>query len=311
MKAVYFFCCDKAKDPVAKNVFDRVVGMYHPVESGFTFDGKPVLQHEDLDGNVFLFAQTKEVLSHDYVRYLSELEKFLDCDFAGIVNWHEGANAPAKVLTVHTNSDVKSGYFSPTNPLLNRNMIQALEQARQTMGLDNFSTKTEATHWSGVAYGQSPDLISKFKVPLVDIEIGSEPESWKNEIAANIIAQALTQPFKRIEDKIVSILYIGGEHFDQKLADISINSEFPFAFSHHLPNQWVRDYVDLEGHSAFGEACLEQCKDSIIGGVDVVIFHKGMRGALKALVRDFAKKHNLPVLTHNAFNDPAQLLRSL
>ncbi|MGD0466078.1 MAG: D-aminoacyl-tRNA deacylase [Gammaproteobacteria bacterium] len=306
MKTMYFFCCNESNDPVAKGIFDRVIDMYNPQESGIIFDGKPVLQYTKED-HVFLFAQTEEVLSHNYTKYLPELAQFSECDFAGIVNWHEGKNAPDQILTVHTNSDVATGNFSRANPLLTRNIIQAIESNRKLMNLNDFSTKTEATHWSGVTYNQSPDLIPEFSVPLVDIEIGSSRESWKNPIAAQIIAKSLTEVFDQPDQEIIPILCVGGVHFDQDFANIAINAAFPFAVTHILPNQWIQDYVK----PGFGMESLTKCKDSIMGGIQAIFYHDGMGGPLKDLVRTFAAQNNLPLFKHKALRDPAKLLQEL
>lgn len=320
MKAVYFFCCDESKDPVAKGIFDQVLAMHPLEETTITFDGLPVLQYKDKQDNLFLFAQTTEVLSHK-TDYLEELGQFAEFDYAGIVNWHEGRNAPSKILTVHTNGDVPSGNFSRANPLLNRNMIQALEINRQLFVLDDFSTKTEATHWSGIVYDQSPNLIPMFTVPLVDIEIGSELDSWKNPVACQVIAKSLVEVFDRMDQEIIPILYFDGEHFDQDLANIAINSDFPFAFCHHLPNQWIQNYIKKSVDPDSGEKLtepsddsaekLKNCMDSIIGGVKAIFFHEGIGGPLRNLVKDFAEQYHVPVFKHKALRDPAKLLKEL
>ncbi len=310
MKGIYFFCCDPNKDPVASGIFNQVINMYNLQETTHIFDNQPVLKYVDLKGNEFLFAKTEEVLSHNYIKYLSQLEQLNDkYDFAGIVNWHEGKNAPNQILTVHTNSDVASGNFSTANPWLNRNIIQAIENNRLLAGLKEFSTKTEATHWSGVTYQQPAELIPQFTVPLVDIEIGSLPDSWSHPIAAEIIATSLTQVFDKIDqEEVMPILYIGGEHFDQDLTNIAINVNFPFAFCHHLPNQWFKDYA---ANQEVGFKYLTKCKDSIIGDLRAIFYHDGMSGPLKTMVKTFAEQHNIPVFKHKALRDPDKLLKEL
>jgi len=111
-------------------------------------------------------------------------EHFSDFDLAGIITWHEGQNAPDKILTVHTTGDVDSGNFGPASPEYMRNLLLALERNRIKAELEDFSVTTEATHWSGMVYGGgTPDMIPQFPVPLLDIEIGSSPDSWPNETA--------------------------------------------------------------------------------------------------------------------------------
>ena len=113
-KATYYFCDDKRQDHVAENVFQAVTGIIDTTETGLKVDDRPVLMAKDDKGNEYVLVRTAEVVSHNYSRYLPIMnDHFGDSDFAGIVNWHEGRNAPDKILTVHTTGDVVSGHFGP------------------------------------------------------------------------------------------------------------------------------------------------------------------------------------------------------
>ena len=61
---------------------------------------------------------------------------FADCDMSGMVTWHEGAHAPANVLTVHSLGDVDSGVFGAAAPRYMRNLLLAYESERAALGLD-------------------------------------------------------------------------------------------------------------------------------------------------------------------------------
>ena len=55
----------------------------------------------------------------------------------------------------------------------------SMGKLRKENVLEDFSVVTEATHWSGVHEGEvNPDLLLEYPVPMVDIEVGSEMESW-------------------------------------------------------------------------------------------------------------------------------------
>ena len=62
-----------------------------------------------------------------------------------------------------------------------RNLILAVDRERQALGMDDYSVVTEATHWSG-AYDEDsdPSLLTRYPVPMMDIEVGSDPSSWDN-----------------------------------------------------------------------------------------------------------------------------------
>ena len=306
-KALYLFCNDLTKDPVAHYVFDAAVKSFPLQETDFTVDGKLVLELKDEENNIFYYVQTNEVVSHDYPHYLPILnEYFADCNLAGIVNWHEGANAPDEVLTVHTTGDVVSGYYGPANPTYVRNLLLAIENTRKKLELDNFTTVTEATHWSGVLYEGDPELIPRYSVPLVDIEIGSSPDSWSNAKAAQVIAQSLPQVFQPNEANLKSLLCIGGIHFESSFLKAVLNTptEYPLAVSHILANQWV---VSGEYQNESGLEKLAACATSIQGGVHGLVFHEGLKGPIKAQIRKFAEQLNIPVFKHKALRKPQNL----
>ena len=307
-QAVYFFCCDPARDPVAHRVFDAVLRLQEPEATDLAIDGQPVLRSMDAAGNAFFYVRLDEVLSVDYPRYLPVLEQHLcNFDFAGIVNWHEGRNAPDAILTVHTTGDMVSGYFGTANPRCTRSLLRAIEENRQEGGLDHFVTTTEATHWSGIVYGGAPELIPRYPVPLVDIEIGSTPESWSNRGAAEALARSLTRVFDERDAEVPSLLCVGGAHFEPAFSAAVLDQEHQpaLAVSHILANQWL-------GAGAYeseaGYARLEACARSIRGGLHAIVFHDGIRGRYKAPLRRLGEQLGVPVFKHQALREPEGLL---
>jgi D-tyrosyl-tRNA(Tyr) deacylase len=299
-KVLYLFCDDLNKDHVARHIFDASMQFLSLDELDIIVDGKNALAFKDFQGNIFYYVRTNEVVSHNYPHYLPILnEHFSDCDFAGLVNWHEGANAPDEVLTVHTNGDVVSGYFGAANPIYVRSLLLAIESNRKELGLESFQTVTEATHWSGVMYGKAPDLIPQYSVPLVDIEIGSSPASWSNPIAAEVIARSLPQVFNCNDINVKSLLCLGGVHFESSFINGLLNGEkeYPLAVSHILANQWL---VSGEYHDESGLEKLKACVSSIEGEIDAIIFHEGLNGSIKAQIRSFAEQLGIPIFKHKA-----------
>jgi D-tyrosyl-tRNA(Tyr) deacylase len=117
-KAVYFFCTKPGIDPVSGNVFDKLSELYNLQETNIIIDDSPVLSYSDEMGNRYFFVRTYKVVCHDYNHYLPIMnDYFSDFDFAGLVTWHEGQNAPDRIFSVHTTGDVESGFFGPANPL--------------------------------------------------------------------------------------------------------------------------------------------------------------------------------------------------
>ena len=94
-RAVFFFCGNIEKDPVAAHVLNQSRALFPLKETSQSVDDQPVLVWERPDGCIFHYVTTAEVLSHDYGRYLPILNGlFADFSVAGLVNWHAGGNAP-------------------------------------------------------------------------------------------------------------------------------------------------------------------------------------------------------------------------
>ncbi|HVF74371.1 MAG TPA: D-aminoacyl-tRNA deacylase [Acidimicrobiales bacterium] len=298
--AVYFFCRTDA-DPVASRVLDVLVKLHAPAEVDVVVDGEPVLEHGDGAGNRFLFVRTDDVLSHDYPRYLPVLnEHFADADFAAVVNWHEGANAPDRVITVHSTGDVPTGYWSPADPGAMRNLMRAFDTERQAAGLDDFAVVTEATHWSGVPYGGTPDLIPQYAVPTYDIEIGSSPEAWGEAAAHEVVAHGLTQVFAADDQSAQTVLCAGGVHVETAWSTPVLDGAY--AVGHHLPNQWL---VTGEYDQPSADDKLDACVASIRGGVQVIAVHDKLKATYKEPFRRLAERLGVPVVKHQALRRSA------
>lgn len=306
MQAVYFFCMTTDIDPVAAHVF-RVAQAILPLQpTPIRIDGFPVLSYEDDHGHRYLYVRLKKVLSHDYPRYLPVLRThFADVDFAGIVNWHEGANAPSSIFCVHTTGDVPSGLFGAAHPQLTRALFLAIEAHRKEADLEHYRTLVEATHWSGIPHGSPPDLLVNYPVPLVDIEIGSEPTSWGCQEATRVLAYSLHKVFQNQTAPLKSVLCGGGVHFEQSYTDaVFQHMDYPLAVSHVLPNQWL---VSGQYDTPAGITKLEACVATIHGGIDLIAVHDKMKATYKAAFRALGDRLGIPVVKHRRLRSPEKL----
>jgi D-tyrosyl-tRNA(Tyr) deacylase len=305
-KAVYFFCSDLSKDYAAPRIFNALEKTLNPEDTEIIIDDLPVKHLEDGAGNIFHFVRTHQVISHNYGKYLPILNKyFAGFDFAGLVNWHEGAEAEDRIFCAHTTGDVTSGCFGRANPLYMRNLFLEIEKNRKQLGFEDFKTVTEATHWSGIIYNrlQSPELITKYAVPLVDIEIGSIESSWANEAAAEVIARSLTGVFNS-QQEVKSILAVGGTHFTGVYAQAVLNRDYPIGISHILSNFFL-EQGKYESQEGFGK--LERCVETIIGGIDGIAFHKKLSSPIKNQCRRLGEKIGVPVFNKNLLKNPPGL----
>lgn len=220
IKKQFFFCSDLKKDPVASNVIKCCEEIMDLNQTDIVIDDNFVLEFKDKNNNLFHFVKTKDVISHNYKYYLPILNRhFRDYDFAGVVNWHEGENAPEHILTAHTIGDVPTGEFGNSNPRYFKNLINAIEDIKNENLLDEFTTLTEATHWSGTTYGEESKLITEYSVPMLDIEIGSSSDSFNNSIAIQVLAKSLIRVFD-CDEPLKTLLCVGGVHFEKSFSDI-------------------------------------------------------------------------------------------
>jgi len=311
--AVYTLCCDRARDKAAPAIWDALVRAVDLRDTGTQVEGLPVMEHVDDLGDRFVFIRTQVIVTTDNRRYLGALEPFFGvASVLGIVNWHEGGGAPEAIFTAHTLADSPSGNFGPVDPHALRGTLFAMEEARAAIGLDRFTTWTEASHWSGTRFGQPPEQLHEIPIPVLDIEIGSEPASWADPGAAEVVARALPRIFKCDDaaGELVPLLCLGGPHFEPSFRDAALGSGRPFglATGHILPNQWI---VGGEYEEGEGLAMLRAAAQSVQGGIAAIIFHDNLKGPLKALGRALGEELGVPALKHQRLRNPEDILREV
>lgn len=311
MKAVFFICTNRDFGHVSYNVWDVLEKEgYLANKTELDFAGECVYEYRK-DGHSFFFVPTDIALCRDYPRFLPYMNRyFSDFDMSAMVTWHEGGNAPENVLTVHSLGDMGSGYFGKAAPRFMRNLILAYERNRVSLGLEDYFVSTEATHWSG-SYGQDgepgdPALLVEFPVPMVDIEVGSAPQSWDNMTACTALARTLTEVFNDDGKTLHNILCVGGVHFESNFSDAAKASwgNEAFGVTHILANQWLVS----EGYEA--ENGLERasnCIESIDGGIEAIFFHDKLKGCYKDLVRALGEKYNVPIYKHQKLRVPEEI----
>jgi D-tyrosyl-tRNA(Tyr) deacylase len=310
-KAAFVFCTDLAKDPVAAHVWQALRNEFPTRDSGSAVDGRPVLELADVSGNQLALVTTDEVISHDYDRYASILnEQFGDADVIGLVNWHEGANAPNAIFTVQTSGDMRAGTFSPVDPKVTRSLLLAIESERAKADLSAFQCFMEATHWSGVMYGSPGTRVADVKASVVDIEIGSSPDDWGNPAAACVLARSLTRIFEFAEQPVCSLLCVGGVHFEPSFTNAVLETRngVALAASHILPNHWlVSEGYERDDRLADWQACAR----SIAGGVDAIVYHDKLKSSYKAQARKLADLLGVQLASHKKLKNPDTFARGI
>ena len=308
-KVVYFICNNKGIDGHVSKLVLENLKKRNLEEADIIFDGYDVLKYVDDKDNIYYFTETNKPICYCYDELLDDMNKyFSDCDMSGMVTWHEGASAPPNVLTVHSLGDVNEGIYGPTNVRCMHNLLYAYERNRVKYGLDEYSVVTEATHWSG-CYDDSKKAkaLVKFPVPMVDIEIGSDPSSWENETAVNALTDTLFEVFNDDDMKIHNILCVGGMHFDPDFAKAVFTTwndgKDTFGVTHIIANQWLvtGEYI--------GDHGIEYMDNAIkaIGDVEAITYHDNTKGCYKDVIRALGQKYNIPVFKHQKLRKPEEL----
>lgn len=312
MKAVYYICNDPDWGHVTGHVWNILKEEgYLENPTDIRCDGDTVYKYE-AGGNEFWLVPTDFAICLDYEKYLPVMnEYFADFDMAGMVTWHEGAAAMENVLTCHSIGDMDSGHFSKGAPRFMRNIMRAMRRNLDALGYDHYAVSTEGTHWSGVHNGiGKPELIEEYPVPIVDIEVGSDPSSWDDVNACRALTRSLFEMFNDDGAKLHNLLCVGGVHFDPNFAaavftdwDGTEGTE-SFGVSHILANQWLvtGDYGSDEG---FEKAV--NCVEAIDGGIDAVVMHDKAKADFKNMARSIAEKYGVPVFKHQKLRKPESL----
>ena len=175
------------------------------------------------------------------------------------------------------------------------------------LGMEDYFVVPEATHWSGVTETNSDaSLLLEFPVPMMDIEIGSELESWNDPRAVEALANALLHVFDEEETVVQNLLCVGGVHFEPGFAE-AVHAAWDgqaFGITHILANQWLvaGTYEDETGVERASNAV-----DAIAGGIQGIAFHDKMKGCYKDLVRALGEKYQVPIYKHQKLRKPEEL----
>ena len=298
MKFLFLFCSDPSIDPVAPRVFSIAKDYYSATSTNLTIGGKIVYQAQVNDSQLF-FAETRNIASSLYPEIAEELNsQFSDVSMIGLINWHAGANAPAKIFCAHSTADVPSGTFGPTSGDLLSSTLLAIEAERNKAGLTDFRTFFEASHWSGTMDGRPASELLQVKAPVFDIEIGSYPDDWNHNEAGLVLARALGEIPKFCSSDRTRALYLGGIHFEPSATEMVFQN---IAIEHHLPNQWlVSGGYDLPGAEAKIIAAAKSCSSL----PELIVYHAGLKSAYKENARRAATILGIPCASHKQVRAP-------
>lgn len=292
MKFLFLFCSNQTIDPVAPAILQQAKAYYAAISTSFVIENRPVFQTQ-INDHSFFFAETSNIASKLYSDIADEINlQFSDVDMIGLVNWHEGANAPEKIFCAHSTADVPSGIFGTTSGESLAAVLLAIEFERSSAGLTDFRTLFEASHWSGSMYGRPSVELLQIKAPVFDIEIGSTPNDWNHTGAQEVLVKALGRIPEYYKYDKPRALYVGGIHFESSATEIVFQSA---VIEHHLPNQWL---VSGEYQLPGGEMKIIAAAESCLLMPELIVYHAGLKSVYKECVRKAAELLKIPCLSH-------------
>ncbi|MEM2169448.1 MAG: D-aminoacyl-tRNA deacylase [Candidatus Bathyarchaeia archaeon] len=147
-----------------------------------------------------------------------------------------------------------------------------MKAARDEMGLA-YEVSYECTH-------HGPSL----NVPAMFVELGSTPEQWRDQRAAEAVARGA---MAAAENEIIypAALGIGGQHYNEKFTRIALTSDT--AFGHMIPKYALHEV---------NEDIIRQCIEMTVERVDkIIVDWKGIKGEDKQPLLEILKKIGLRI----------------
>jgi len=300
MKALYIICNNPDTDLVGYNVFEYLKENYEMEYLEYNSELCDIYLIKD-DLHEYYLMLTDDHVMHYTDKYLDFLnEHFLDVEVAVHVNYHEGAAAPDKVLSVHHVGDILTETYLPYDPKYATNLLVNMEKLRKENGLDDFTCESETTHFSGVVTDINPRILLDYPINNIDLEIGSLPESFNNELAIKIISEAMFEIFNDTPEKRINVLYLGGAHFEATYTNAILNEEYPIYLSHQLCGLWLMQ-TDYEKD---GYTMLKDLIEKSTIKYDALVFHEKAK-KIKPILQQLGDDLGIKVFKYNALKNIA------
>ena len=208
------------KDPAGMNIF-RFLTETEFQPSDFKWEGLTVYENK----HDWLLVRTEKELV--YADNLNDL----DVERIVFASKHSAASGKP-TLTVHVNGNFgpadyggQPAELAVADAFMELNLFLQLSKNPPK----EYEVSLEATH-----HGPSLEILSCW------IELGSTPEQWKDEKAAEYLAEAILEGI-RSKEKAPAAIGIGGGHYCPKLTQY----EGEYAFGHICP-KYAIDYLNNE-----------------------------------------------------------------
>lgn len=245
------------KDEAGINIAQKIVDLHGFRTLSERFQDDPVYHRRIGDSEVKLVYIREEPI---YAQFITD---HFNAELIIFVPRHSSLSG-IPTLSVHTpgnlTEEAKFGGIprkvsvSPASAM--KNTLEEMAKMKEEISL-NYEVSYECTH-----HGPSLDA------PTMFAELGSSPEQWRDQRAAEAVARAVINSL--YNDKTYhAALGIGGPHYNEKFTEIAL--ETSIAFGHIIPK-----YATPSVDASTVKHCVERNKDK----VEFAVFDwKGVRGA--------------------------------
>ena len=229
--------------------------------------GLNIAKHLEKQG-IPVHREEKDII---YLENIDKNPELRNYDFIIFASRHKGAKS--KLLSLHAPGNWRKADFGgkpnkvcPTSALFLKHIFKILNKNKE-----DYPASLEVTHHG--------PYIEK---PCCFIEIGSNEEDWKDEKAAEIIAETIKQAITSKPDKAISSILIGGGHYNQAGNKIMLRADY--AIGHIIPKHML-EFID--------ENMINEAINKTIPKPEIILLNWKGLGQYKQKVKDLLDKMHL------------------
>ncbi len=263
-------------DQASTNIARTLIGLYGLEPTGSSFEGTPIYAR----GEVALAFTRAETIRSEHVAEALRPEAVI------FASRHAG-RAGKPCLSAHTPGNLgpealyggRPMELAWSDPLRQKTAIRAFAEAREELGLLDYAVCLEVTHHGPTS----------LPVPVMFVEIGSTPDRWADERAAEAVAKAIWEVATRPAEGDKRAVGFGGGHYAPKFTQLMLE-EVGLAVGHIVPKTAFRAYGPTRW-------LVEGPVRKTWGGCEaVVIDKKGLKGSDRRFVASVAEELGLEVV---------------
>jgi len=260
------------EDVAGMNIAQQLIAHHDFEKVSEVFHQNPVYSRKVQNREVKLVFVNDEIVNTQFIT------QFFSPQLLVFISKHRSVSG-LPTLSVHTPGNLAEAELggiprrvsiSPASAM--KDALLEMATAKEDMKL-KYEVSYECTH-----HGPSLD------VPTMFAELGSSPEQWRDQTAAEAVARATIAAVSK-QSRYAAVLGVGGPHYNAKFTRIALSK--PTAFGHIIPKYAV-PRVDAE--------IVRQCVERTLEKVESVILDwKGIKGADKEGLMAILNEVGIPI----------------